>query len=757
MGVGAVARRTFLGLGVVAAGGVAVGYYYYRKPIENPLKDGLAEGEATFNPFVKIANTGEITVIAPRAEMGQGVSTTLAALVAEELDVRLDQIIVVHGPVSSAYYAAAAMEEVVPFASFDHSAAPNILRGLSKAGGKIAGLQVTGGSSSMVDLYLRMRLAGFAARSVIVEAAARRWNVPLAKVGAREGMVINEVTKERAPYGDFALDAAMIEPPADFRLRDPRLWKILGKPQRRTDIHSKVTGAPIFGVDVDLPGMLYGAVALSPRFGAIAKAIDSSAALGVPGAIKIVPLETISGNGVGVIADNTWAAFKAAEALEIEWSEVDYPQTTKAQFAALADTLEGDGWKLGGAGDVDAAFADPAGPVVEAEYRAPYLAHACMEPMNATAQIANGKLRLWTGTQAPSLAAILCAPLAGVSEQDVDITVTSLGGGFGRRLESDFAMFATLLAREADGRPVKLTYSREQDTRHDTYRPPALGRFRAVAKPGVGPEALEMRIATPNLAKALLSRVYPSIPLAGPDKLMLEGLFNQPYVIPNARYESVEASLGAPVGFWRSVGHSFNGFFHEAFFDEIAEAAGVDPMEMRIDLARGEEFSPARKALRKVAEMSDWGGPQPQGHGKGVAFTLSYGAWVAEVVEVVATPAGIRILNVWCAADLGRVLDPGIVEAQMMSGIIFGLSSAMMQEITLEDGAVVQSNFHDCDAMRMAQCPKIEVALLENAPKMGGAGEPGTPPSIPALANAIHAATGQRLRETPFSKFVDFA
>ncbi len=756
MSAGTIARRTLLGLGVAAVGGVAVGYYYYNRPLNNPLKDRLADGEATFNPYVKIASTGEITVIAPRAEMGQGVATTLAALVAEELDVTLEQITVEHGPPSATYYSAAAMEEIIPFASFDHDAMPNILRGIMLTTGRIVRVQVTGGSSSTIDMYERMRLAGYAAREMLVEAAAQRWGVPRAEIATEEGHLVNRVTAARLPFGDFALDAAEIPPPEGLRLRDPRKWKILGKPQKRTDLLPKVTGAPIFGIDVELPDMLHAAVALSPRFGARALAVNSGPALSIPGVLKVVPLETIAGNGVGVIAGNTWAAFRGAEALEIEWSEAEYPETTEAQFAALAETLEGEGWTLGGVGDPDAAFAEPAGPVIEAEYRAPYLAHACMEPMNATARLKDGRLTLWTGTQSPNILPDICAPLAGVAAEDVEVNVAFLGGGFGRRGEPDYAMLATLLARETDGRPVKLTYSREQDMRHDAYRPPALGRFRAVARPGVGPEALEMRVATPNLTRAILSRTYPEIPLAGPDKLMFEGLFNQPFAVPHARYEAVEAALGVPVGFWRSVGHSFNTFFHEAFFDEIAEAAGVDPLAMRIGLASTKEMAPARKALEKVREMSDWGAAVPEGHGKGVAFALSYGTWVAEVVEVAMTLDGIRVLNVWCAADLGRVLDPGIVRAQMTSGIVFGLSSAMMQEVNFADGAVVERNFDEYDALRMAQCPNIEVALLENAPKMGGAGEPGTPPSIPALANAIHAATGLRLRETPFNKAVKF-
>ncbi len=757
MGVGKVTRRAFLGLGVAAAGGLAVGYWVVTRPYANPLEDDLAEGEATFNPYVKIGADGTITIIAPRAEMGQGVSTTLAALVAEELDVGLDQVTVEHGPADGAYYNSAMMEEAPNFPHWDHSWLAETARAAAAGAGKALGLQVTGGSSSTIDAYVKMRKAGAAARLALVEAAALRWNAAPETLTTERARIVNPATGDALSYAEVAAEAATLEARADPPLRDPAAWRILGKPAPRTDMRAKVTGAPIYGIDVQLDAMLHGAVRMAPRFGAEAVSVDDAAARAVPGVLRVVPLRTQFGAGFGVIADNTWSAFRGAEALDVRWSEAAYPKDTRAQFAALSQGLEAEGFELGGEGDAPAVFeAAPASEIIEAEYRVPFLAHACMEPMNATAQLVGGKLRIWAPTQAPTIVQQVCGAVVGLSAEDVEVTTTFLGGGFGRRAEADFACYAALLAAETDGRPIKVTWTREEDTTHDAYRPAALGRFRAHVRPGEGPTALEMRVAAPPIMSSVLGRTFPSLPAAGPDKPILDGLFNQPYAIANQRFEGVPVDLGIPVGFWRSVGNSFNGFFHEGFIDEIAHAAGLDPVEARLRMMQGEDFAPARKAVEKVAEMADWGSVA-EGRGKGVAFTLSFGAWVAEVVEVSTSQAGLRVENVWCAADLGRVLDPSIVEAQMMSGIVFGLSSAMMQEITFADGEAQEANFDAYDAIRMRQCPNIEVALLSDAPKMGGAGEPGVPPSIPALANAIFAATGVRLREAPFGKTIAFA
>jgi isoquinoline 1-oxidoreductase subunit beta len=377
--------------------------------------------------------------------------------------------------------------------------------------------------------------------------------------------------------------------------------------------------------------------------------------------------------------------------------------------------------------------------------------------MNATAQFKDGKLEIWCGTQAPGLLELTAAKLLGIETADVTVHTTRMGGGFGRRTEVDCGLYAAAIAVKTEGRPVKVTWTREEDMSHDLYRPRAMGAMKAAIREGEPPLALDFHVASPSILKSIVARTYPSLPMGGPDDTVLDGAFNQPMTYENSRFAAHVVDLPVPVGFWRSVGNSFNAWFHECFLDEVAEASGLDPIEMRLKMMQGETFAPARAVLEKVAEMSNWGGPLPEGNAQGVAFCMSFGTWVAQVVQVAQTDSGIRIEKVWCAADPGTVLDPGNFEAQMMSGIVYGLSQALGEEITFENGEVVQQNFYDFDAMRMWQCPEIEVAILENAPRMGGAGEPGTPPSTPALTNAIYALTGKRIRKMPLSHAVDFA
>lgn len=754
--IGKIARRTFLIGAAALAGGVAVGYWYVSRPYPNPLKDGLAEGEATFNPFLKIAADGTITVIAPRAEMGQGISTTLAAFVAEELDVPLDRLTVEHGPTSWAYYNGTMMEESGPFPWFDESVLAEIARDAFATVGKVLGLQATGGSASARDGFDRMRQAGAAARHMLVEAAAERLGVPARDLETENAAVVHRASGRSLSYGELAADAAKVSLPSRVTLKERSQWTLLGKPQKRVDMLAKVTGAPIFGLDVSLPDMLFGTVKMSPVFWARPGRADLSKAEAVPGVVKIVPLDTTYGHGFGVIAENTWAAFRAADLIEADWGAPDYPADPAAVDAALTAALDsGDASVMREDGDVETEFADaPRERLVEAEYAVPYLAHVCMEPMNATALYRGGKLELWAPNQMPTLVEQLSGAAIGVETKDVTAHTTFLGGGFGRR-EMDTTIYAAIMARAVEGRPVKVIWSREEDVRHDTYRPAAKGRFRARLGEDGLPVALDMRIAAPSILASVMRRTFPSLAPVGPDGTITQGSHDQPYTIPNYRVAGIKADLGVPVGFWRSVGNSFNGFFHESFMDEIAEAGGLDPVELRRRLMR--DFPAALAVVDKAAAMSGWAEPAGEGRAKGFAFTLSFGSWVAEVVEVADTPEGVKIEKVWIAADVGTALDPGIIEAQLVSGAVFGLSSAMNQEVTLKDGRVEQSNLHDFDAMRIHQCPDFEVAILENHPKMGGVGEIGTPPAVAALANAVSRLKGKRFRSLPLSKEVAFA
>lgn len=755
--MGKILRRTFLiGTGVIA-GGLAVGFYAASRPWPNPLEDELAEGETTFNPYVLVGRDGRITVIVPRAEMGQGVTTTLAALVAEELGVPVSAVIVEHGPASGAYYNSAAMEDSGPFPLFAESFVAETSRKVSKQLGRVLGLQITGGSTSVRDAFDKMRHAGAMARHLLFAAASGELGVSTDTLSF-EGTDIAGPEGKRVAIAEIAPAAAALEPPANIALKDPSEWAILGRSQPRIDALAKVTGAPIFGIDVDLPDMVHGTVRMSPRFGAGIRTADTTAAESMPGVIKIVRLETHYGTGFGVIAETTWAAFKAAEAIELEWDDAPYPRDSEAIMNVFRKAATGDwrGSSWRDDGDVETAFADaPSDSVLTADYEVPYLAHAAMEPMNATAQFRDGKLEIWAPNQAPTLLQMVCGELVGVDADAVTVNTTYLGGGFGRRAEADFAIYATLLAKEAEGRPVKVTWTREEDTSHDAYRPAAAGRFRARVGSDGMPEAVDMRIATPSIMKSVGKRLFPSLPMGGPERLLTEGAFDQPYKIPNYRVTGIETAVAIPVGFWRSVGNSFNGFFHESFLDEIAEKGGQDPIEMRLKLMA--DYPLAVAVMEKLAEISGWGESLPSGKAKGVAFTLSFGSWVGEVVQVAQSPDGIRVEKVWAAAEIGRALDPGIVMAQFESAIVFGLSSAIGQEISFSDGMVEQQNFYDFDALRIGQCPEIELAILENGDKLGGVGEIGTPPVIPALANAVYALTGQRIRKLPLNREVDFA
>jgi isoquinoline 1-oxidoreductase beta subunit len=749
-------RRTFLVGAAAIAGGVAFGYYKYQQPFANPLKDDLGEGEQTFNPYVKIARDNTITVIAPRAEMGQGIFTMLGALVAEELDVRLDQIHIEHGPASPAYYNTASLSENAPFPQFDESFTAETVRSTMKVVAKFLAMQLTGGSASTVDHYEKMRVAGAAAREMLKSAAATTFGVPASTLTTADGKVTDPASGKSLTYGELADAAARLEPPKEVKLKEKAEWKILGTSPPRRDMLAKVTGGRIFGIDVAEEDMVHATIRMNPNLGGKLKSIDASAAKTMRGVIKVVEITSPLGHGFGVIADNTWRAFQAADAVAVEWDKAPYPQTSGGIEKLLDEKLDGEiGFTLRTLGDPDPVFAAaPKERVVEAEYFAPFLSHAAMEPMNATARLKDGWLDIWAPHQSPSIVKVIGTDISGLSEDRVRVHTPFLGGGFGRRCEPDFIDYTVRMALEMPGKPVKVTWTREEDMTHSPLRPVAKSRYRAVLNDDGTPKALTGSVAAPSIIKSFVGRVYSSVPMGGPDLALIDGAYNQPYQIENYRIDGRPIELAIPTTFWRSVGCSYNAFMHESFIDEVAIAGKTDPLALRRKLMA--PYPIATALLDAVAKMSGWKTPLPKGKARGLAFTLSFGTWVAQVVQVSQEESGIRIEKVFCAADAGLVLDDRNFRAQMMSGIIYGLSAATGQKITFADGVVEQQNFSDHDGMRMYQCPEIEVVLLGNSKHMGGAGEPATPPVMPALANAIFALTGKRVRRMPLFEEVTF-
>ncbi|WP_158964190.1 xanthine dehydrogenase family protein molybdopterin-binding subunit [Chachezhania sediminis] len=733
--IGKIARRTFLIGSAAVVGGVAFGAYYIGRPAPNPLKP--EPGQAVPNPFVVIDQDG-VTLVAPRAEMGQGVQTTWAAMIAEELDVDLGQVRVIHGPAAAAYYNTAMMGGLLPGKEYEMTAFQHGIADVLGKVGKVLGAQITGGSTSMADGFPRMCAAGASARETLKEAAAQRLGIDRSRLTTRDGKVIAPGNVELR-YEDLAADAAKLSPVTDVALRDPSQWRYLGKSVPRVDMAAKATGTAEFGIDVRLPGMKFAALKANPARAGMA-GFDASDALRMPGVEQVVDL----GDAFAVVATNTWLALQAAEAVKPDWDAAAYPADTDAILARMARAFDGSpDSTMRDDGDVATL---PAGATeVTADYTVPYLAHATMEPMNATALLKDGKLDIWCGNQAPILVQDHCAAAAGVAKEDVEVHTTFLGGGFGRRGDFDYAVYAAKLARAMDGTPVQLTWSREEDMTHDFYRPAALARMKGAVKDGKV-VMLDGRIASQSAIRQYMTRM--GLSPVGPDKVMVEGAFNQPYGIPNYRIRGYVSDLALPVGSWRSVGNSHNGFFHECFVDELAHAAGADPLQMRYDLIR-DIHAPSAGTLAAVREMSGWTGKTPDGIGRGVAFCYSFGTPVATVIEVRNEDGAIRIAKAWIACDAGLALDPSIIEAQMTGALVYGLSAACFGEITFSDGAAEQQNFYDYDALRIHNCPEMEVRVLETNPYLGGAGEPGTPGSMPALANAIFDLTGTRPRKLP--------
>ena len=744
-------RRHFI-LGTLgAAGALVVGWAAL--PARQRLVTGsplaLSPGQVALNGWVKVSTDDTVTVMMAHVEMGQGSQTGLAMLVADEMDADWTRIRLEQASDDAIYNNQTALLDALPFQPDDDGYAKRATRHVV---GKIVrafpGLSGTGGSSSIKDLWLPMRQAGASARAMLITAAAARWKVPAAELRTDAGRIVHASSARSASFGELAAQAAQLPVPHDAPLKNPADFKLIGKPTRRLEAASKLDGSARFGIDALPDGLLYASITMCPTLGGKVKSFDASAAQNLPGVRRIVALEPVAGGlggagqtsgGVAAIADTPFHATRALEKVTIEWNHGPAAGVDSAQLMdALAATLD---TQAGAAhlehGDVDAALAASA-KRIKAEYRVPFLAHATMEPMNCTVQLQDGKAKAWIPTQAVGFARDAVAKALGIKGADVDVTVTFLGGGFGRRYFNDYTVQAALLAREVQPAPVQLIWSREADIQHDYYRPAYACRCEA------GFDAQGELVAW-KTTSAGSSMGAPSLMDASTD-----GASNQAYALPAARVAHQSVDTPVSVGIWRSVAHSQNAFFMESFMDEAAAAAGQDPLEFRAALLAGNERH--LRVLRRAAELAGWGTPFASGESRarGIALHRAFGSIVAQVAEVSAgDDKRIRVHRVTCVIDCGVAVNPNHVRQQMEGGIVFGLSAALHGEIVVREGRVVQSNFHDYAPLRMNECPAIDVEIIESGAAPGGVGEPGTPPVAPAVANAVFALTGQRLRTLP--------
>ena len=744
-----ISRRAFLVGSAAVAGGIAFGSYGEAHQADltshgNPLTSGLGPNSASFNPWVEISPE-KITLIAQHADIGQGVGSVQPIMIAEEMDLDPGQFEIRFAGPSPAYYNTGFAEELAPFLASDQSPAAEEARAASLEWLRKSGLQMTGGSSTVPDGYEKLRVAGAVARETLKTAAAKRAGVAVADLRTQSGHVIlPDGTK--IPYVELAAEAAKIPPVLDAKPRDPSQWRILGKPMTRLDVRSKAMGELKFGIDLKMDGMLFASVKLNPAKGQPLKSHDASKAKSMPGVKKILEIK----NGVAVIATNSWYAMKAVEAIDCKWAPSAYPAEQADHWKKLDASFKpqflGKEWRK--IGNIDAGLKD--GTPIKAEYRAPYVAHQPLEPLNGLAIASDKGLEIWLGHQSPQAVQSIAAAAIGIKPEQVTFHNQWVGGSFGHRLEFENVRVLAEIANQMKGTPIKLIFSREEDFLQDIPRQISVGKYAGTVKKGKI-VAADFKLAATAPFKGLLERM--GSPSKDPDPQLAAGMWNMYYDIPHFRATSYEAQGLSPCTTWRSVGASTAGFFTESFIDELIHAAGLDPMKARIEMCAVPTY---RKLLETLAEMSDWKGPLGKGKGRGVAFVESFGTPTAEVVDVTMTERGIRIDKVWVVVDVGKVMDPVNFENQVQGGVIWGLGHAINCEITYKKGAAQQTNYHHHEAMRLYQCPVIEVRGLENDPKVRGVGEPPVPPAAPALANAIFAATGKRIREMPFNKFIDF-
>ena len=681
--------------------------------------------ETLFDIWLKISTDDTITVFVPSTEMGQGVSTSLPMLIAEELDADWESIRMEISPVHTDY------RKKYHYGSF----------------------HMTAESMSIRESWVKLRKAGAAARSVLVQAGANRWGISADSCTTADGKVIHSDGKTTLSYGELAQEAGALSVPSDPPLKDAKNFKFIGKSLPRVDLAAKVNGSAGFGVDVEIDGMVYAAIRQCPVFGGSVKSINKESIKGMPGVEGVVQLD----DAVAVVANSWWRAKAAVEKLDITFDEGDTPNYNDADVTAMLDAgLKDEGPTTYSTGDVDDAL-EQATTVLEAEYGVPYIQHATLEPMNCTAKVTDDRIDVWVPTQTQEWTEDKITSVTGMSRSDIYIHTTLVGGGFGRRLESDFVAQAVLIARAA-GKPVKLIWTREEDTQHGFYRPAFKGKLKAGINAKGEPTALSLhnsgQFILQNYAPGFLIdivRRFPSWVNQDIDQLAQQGALEQGYSIPNQSISYTRTTGPVPIGNHRSVGHSYNAFFMECFLDEIANETKTNALELRKKLL---SHSPRQlRVLEALGKLSNYGNP-PAGRSHGVAFHTAFGSISGQVAEVSVDEAGkLTFHKVYCVVDCGPVVHPDTIVSQLEGGIAFALSNALGEEINLNEGRVVQSNFHDYSLLKLAQMPEVEVEIIDNPDDSpGGIGEVGVPPLIPALTNAIFAATGYRVRSMPLSK-----
>jgi isoquinoline 1-oxidoreductase beta subunit len=701
-----VSRRGFLQAGAAAGGGLMLS-------LSLPFGNSKAKATDAFvpNAFIRIGSDGQIVLTMPYVEMGQGTYTSIPMLIAEELEVDLNQVRLEHAPPNEKLYA-----------------------------NPLLGVQATGNSNAIRGAWQPLRQAGAAARTILVAAAAKKWNVDPTSCRARSGEVLHPPTGRSIKYGALAADAATMPVPEHVALKRPQDFRLIGTSAKRLDTPAKVNGTAVYGIDVRPPGVKIATLAQSPVFGGHVKSVDDAATKAVKGVRQIVRLD----DAVAVVADHMGAAKKGLAALKIEWNDGPHAKLSTEEIARELDqaTLRS-GAVAQNIGDVGKAMASAA-TKVEALYEVPFLAHATMEPMNCTVHLRKDECEIWIGSQAVARVQALAAKAAGLSPEKVIVHNHPIGGGFGRRLDADGAVRAVQIAQHVEG-PVKVVWTREEDIQHDMYRPYWFDRISAGLDHKGRPVAWNNRFA----GSSVMARWLPPAFKDGLDPDSTEGAIDLVYELPNFRVEYVRVEPpGIPTAFWRSVGPSHNVFVTESFVDELAAVAKQDAVAYRRALL---DKSPRAKAvLNLAAEKADWGQSLPNGSGRGVSLQSAFGSYEAHVAEVEVSKNGtVRVRRVVCAVDCGTLVNPDTVQAQIQSGIIFGATAALYGEITLKEGRVEQTNFDTYQMLRINEAPAIEVHIVKSQEPPGGMGEIGTSAVVPAIANAIFAATGKRLRKMP--------